>query len=129
MINLLEDLQDEFGLTYLFVAHDLSVVYHISDRIAVMYLGNLVEMGDAENVYRQPAHPYSRALISAVPHPDPGSPKKDRIRLTGEVPTPLNKPSGCPFRTRCWLVREECSVSLPPLEEKQTGQLAACPYS
>ena len=129
VINLLEDLQEEFHLTYLFVAHDLSVVYHISDRIAVMYLGNLVEMGDADKVYREPAHPYSRALISAIPYPDPSSTKTDRIKLTGEVPTPSNKPSGCPFRTRCWLVREECSAALPPLEVKQSGQLAACPYT
>ncbi|MDH3719686.1 MAG: ATP-binding cassette domain-containing protein [Planctomycetota bacterium] len=129
VINLLQDLQDELGLTYLFVAHDLSVVYHISDNIAVMYLGNLVEMGASDPVYRQPAHPYSRALVSAVPRPDPAKDRPDRQRLEGEIPTPLNKPSGCPFRTRCPIAQPQCADDLPPLEEKETGQLAACPYT
>ncbi len=129
VINLLQDLQKEFGLTYLFVAHDLSVVYHISDRIAVMYLGNIVELGDAEAVYHHPAHPYSRALLSAVPQPDPHKTRADRIKLEGEIPTPLAKPSGCPFRTRCPIARDECALKRPPLMRVSTGQLAACPFA
>lgn len=129
VINLLQDLQDEFGLTYLFVAHDLSVVHHISDRIAVMYLGNLVEIGSADAVYLTPAHPYSQALVSAVPRPDPRADRSDRQKLEGEIPTPLNKPSGCPFRTRCPVVVPDCAKSLPPLEEKSHGQQAACPVT
>ena len=129
VINLLQDLQDEFGLTYLFVAHDLSVVYHISDRIAVMYLGSLVEMGEAEAVYKQSAHPYSRALVSAVPRPDPSARREERIHLEGEIPSPLDRPSGCPFRTRCPIVKPECAEEMPTLEVKPTGQLAACPYT
>lgn len=128
VLNLMEDLQQEFGLTYLFVAHNLSVIYHISDRIAVMYLGNLVELGDAEDVYRNPAHPYSQALISAVPQPDPKADRKDRIRLQGEIPTPLNKPSGCPFRTRCPIAKDDCAAQIPKLGLVPSGQLAACPY-
>ena len=128
VINLMEDLQDEFNLTYLFVAHDLSVVYHISDRIAVMYLGSLVEIGDADAVHHHPAHPYSRALISAVPQPEPDA-DRQRVKLTGEIPTPTNKPSGCAFRTRCPMVRDECSTFDPALEVKETGQAAACPYT
>jgi len=129
VINLLQDLQEEFELTYLFVAHDLSVVYHISDRIAVMYLGNMAEIGDADTVYRQPMHPYSRALLSAVPQPDPNRTRPDRVKLKGEIPSPLNKPSGCPFHPRCSLAKESCAEELPPLEKKETGQLAACPYT
>jgi oligopeptide/dipeptide ABC transporter ATP-binding protein len=129
VLNLMMDLQEEFGLTYLFVAHDLSIVYHISDRIAVMYLGNLIEIGDAEAVYKQPAHPYTRALISAVPQPDPRGNRAARTKLEGEVPTPLNKPSGCPFRTRCPLAQPECAKGVPPLLLKPTGQMAACPYT
>lgn len=129
VINLLQDLQEEFDLTYLFVAHDLSVVYHISDRIAVMYLGNMAEIGDADAVYHQPMHPYSRALLSAVPQPDPSHKRPDRIKLKGEIPSPLNKPSGCPFHPRCPIAKESCAVDLPPLEEKESGQLAACPYT
>ncbi len=129
VINLLQDLQDEFALTYLFVAHDLSVVYHISDRIAVMYLGHLVEIGEAEAVYHQPAHPYTRVLLSAVPHPDPHHDYSDATKLRGEVPSPLNKPSGCAFRTRCPLAREECAELIPRLEIQTTGQLAACPFT
>jgi len=128
VINLLQDLQTEFGIAYLFVAHDLSVVHHISHRIAVMYLGNLVEMGPSDTVYQTPSHPYSQALISAVPQPVAGSHRDDRIALEGEIPTPVNKPSGCPFRTRCWLARDECAQALPPLEEKPSGQQAACPW-
>jgi len=129
VVNLLADLQDEFGLTYLFVAHDLSVVHHISDRIAVMYLGDLVEIGEADLVYQQPAHPYSRALLSAVPHPDPRADRTGRIILEGEIPTPLAKPSGCAFRTRCPIAEPACSKEIPPLTPKETGQLAACPYT
>lgn len=129
VLNLMMDLQEEFRLTYLFVAHDLSIVYHISDRIAVMYLGNLIEIGDAEAVYRHPAHPYTRALISAVPQPDPRGNRAARTKLEGEVPTPLAKPSGCPFRTRCPLVRPDCAKAVPPLLLKPTGQRAACPYT
>ncbi|REJ64531.1 MAG: ATP-binding cassette domain-containing protein [Planctomycetota bacterium] len=129
VLNLLADLQEEFDLTYLFVAHDLSVVHHISDRIAVMYLGHLVEIGAADTVYLQPAHPYSRALISAVPEPDPQADRSGRVVLEGEIPSPLAKPSGCAFRTRCPIVRPECAEAVPPLEAKETGQLAACPFS
>ncbi len=129
VINLLQDLQDELGLTYLFVAHDLSVVHHISDRIAVMYLGNLIEIGDADAVYLNPAHPYSRALVSAVPRPDPKSDRSDRQMLEGEIPSPLQKPSGCAFRTRCPLAQSECALTVPLLESKKSGQQAACPLT
>lgn len=129
VINLLQDLQEEFGLTYLFVAHDLSVVYHISNRIAVMYLGNIVEIGSSDNVYRTPAHPYSRALLSAVPQPNPTAGREKRIELTGEIPSPLNKPSGCSFHPRCPIAKPECSAELPPLVAKATGQMAACPFT
>ena len=129
VLNLMQDLQEEFGLTYLFVAHNLSVIYHISDRIAVMYLGNLVEIGDADDVYRNPAHPYSRALISAVPQPIPIRERPERQRLEGEIPTPLNKPTGCAFRTRCPIAVDSCADKTPQLEYKTTGQLAACPHT
>lgn len=128
VINLMEDLQDEFGLSYLFIAHDLSVVEHISDRIAVMYLGNIVEIGAAEEVYFKPTHPYSKALLSAVPIPDPGAVKDNRIVLEGDIPTPLSKPSGCGFRTRCPIARDECSKNIPVLEQKNGAQFVACPY-
>ncbi len=127
VINLLQDLQDEFNLTYLFVAHDLSVVHHISDRIAVMYLGDLVEIGDSDTVYKQPAHPYARALLSAVPHPDPTFERPERVQLRGEIPSPLNKPEGCSFHPRCPIATPECSKQKPKLELKENGQLAACP--
>jgi oligopeptide/dipeptide ABC transporter ATP-binding protein len=127
VINLMQELQEEFGLTYLFVAHDLSVVHHICDRIAVMYLGSLAELGTADQVYRAPVHPYSRALVSAVPQPDPHHRRKDRIRLQGDIPTPLAKPSGCGFRTRCPLARPSCAGSVPPLADVGAGQLVACP--
>ncbi len=127
VINLMQELQEEFGLTYLFVAHDLSVVYHACDRIAVMYLGSLAEIGTADQVYRSPVHPYSRALVSAVPQPDPHRRRKDRIRLQGDIPTPLAKPSGCGFRTRCPLAVEECARTAPPLADVGGGQLVACP--
>jgi oligopeptide transport system ATP-binding protein len=129
VINLLRDLQDEFGLTYLFVAHDLSVVHHISSRIAVMYLGDMAELGDTDAVYHKPAHPYSRALLSAVPQPDPRGRKTKRIQLKGEIPSPLNKPPGCSFHPRCPIARPECGVHIPAMEQKSTGQFAACPYT
>ena len=129
VINLLQDLQEEFGLTYLFIAHDLAVVYHISNRIAVMYLGNVVEIGDGECVYRQPAHPYSRALLSAVPQPDPTAKRQQRITLKGEIPSPLNKPSGCSFHPRCALAQPNCSIEVPLLQKKPAGQMAACPLT
>ena len=128
VINLLQDLQDEFDLTYLFVAHDLSVVYHISDRIAVMYLGNLVELGTADQVYHSPQHPYSQALLSAVPHPDPDSDRTDRIRLKGEIPSPLNKPSGCGFHPRCPIAQPTCDQEVPTLQSISGDHFAACPY-
>lgn len=129
VINLMQDLQNEFGLTYLFIAHDLSVVEHISDRIAVMYLGNIVEIGKSRQVYHNPKHPYSKALLSAVPLPDPQrAGKTQRVILKGDVPTPIAKPSGCGFRTRCPIARPECADNIPPLQDKGDGQMVACPY-
>ena len=128
VINLMEDLQSEFNLSYLFIAHDLSVVRHASDRIAVMYLGHIVEIGPAEAIYHDPQHPYSRALLSAVPRPDPDMNRDRRIHLKGEIPNPLHKPSGCVFRTRCPIARPECAAEVPPLLEK-AGRLVACPWS
>jgi oligopeptide/dipeptide ABC transporter ATP-binding protein len=129
ILNLLSDLQSEFGLTYLFVAHDLNVVHHIADRIAVMYLGNLIEVGTADQVIRNPLHPYTRALLSAVPKPRPRAGARDgRIRLQGEVPNPLMKPSGCAFRTRCPIVRPDCALVPPPLLDHGDGHWVACPY-
>ena len=128
VVNLMQDLQKEFGLSYIFIAHDLSVVRHISDRIAVMYLGNIVEMGEAEKIYTHPMHPYSRALLSAVPRPDPDKGRRARQKLPGDVPNPANKPSGCAFRTRCPIVRPVCADFVPPLEERE-GRLVACPFS
>jgi oligopeptide transport system ATP-binding protein len=127
VINLMQDLQDEFNMSYLFIAHDLSVVEHISDRIIVMYLGNIVEMGKSRDVYHHPRHPYSKALLSAVPLPDPSRKNRKRMVLEGDVPNPLNKPSGCPFRTRCPLAQPSCSETVPPLEEHATGHFVACP--
>jgi len=128
VVNLMDDLQKEFGLSYLFVAHDLSVVYHISQRIAVMYLGSMVEIGSADDVYFNPTHPYTRALISAVPEPDPHRKDKQRIMLEGDIPTPLNKPSGCSFRTRCPIARPDCANAVPPMQSKKSGANVACPY-
>jgi oligopeptide/dipeptide ABC transporter ATP-binding protein len=129
VINLLQELQKEFDLSIMFIAHDLSVVEHISSRIAVMYLGNIVEVGEGREVYHQPIHPYSKALLSAVPLPNPKFRNKERIILKGDVPTPLRKPSGCGFRTRCPIAKPECADFIPSLEEKKPGHTAACPYS
>lgn len=128
VINLMVDLQKEFNLAYIFIAHDLSVVRYISDRIAVMYLGNIVELGDAEQVYTNPQHPYSKALLSAVPEVDPLRKDKNRQILQGDVPSPLAKPSGCGFRTRCPIARPECAQKVPDLVEKKNGSQVACPY-
>ena len=127
VINLLQDLQKEFGFSYVFIAHDLSVVEHISNRIAVMYLGNIVEIGPAHQVYRNPIHPYSQALLSSVPRPDPKR-KKERVLLKGEIPSPAKKPSGCGFRTRCPIAKSDCANQVPPLLSKGNDRLAACPY-
>ena len=127
VINLMQDLQEEFGLTYVFIAHDLSVVEHISHRIAVMYLGNLVEAGDSKDLYNNPVHPYSRALLSAVPLPDPDIRRPDRMALKGEVPSPLAKPSGCAFRTRCPYAEKACAEETPTVTEVEPRHLVACP--
>ncbi|MCD5322269.1 MULTISPECIES: ABC transporter ATP-binding protein [Pontibacillus] len=126
VLNLLKDLQDEFDLTYLFIAHDLSVVDFISDRIGVMYLGKLVEVGDRESIIQNPQHPYTRALLSAVPVPDPRA-KRERIVLEGDLPSPSNPPSGCPFHTRCPFAWERCVNETPQLQTAETtGHTAAC---
>jgi oligopeptide transport system ATP-binding protein len=130
VINLLQDLQEEFNLTYIFIAHDLSVVEHISNRIAVMYLGCMVELGEAQAIYRNPKHPYTKALLEAVPLPDPDRVKtKDRKLLQGDVPSPIAKPSGCAFRTRCPIAREECAKSVPEYRTLADGRQVACPYA
>lgn len=127
VINLMMDIQKEFDVSFLFIAHDLSVVEHISDKIAVMYLGNLVEFGKAGQIYHHPRHPYSRALLSAVPIPDPKQKERERIVLKGDVPTPMNKPSGCSFRTRCPLVEQSCADKIPKLETHALDHWVACP--
>ena len=127
IINLLESLQEQYDLTYLFIAHDLSVVRHISDRVAVMYLGHIVELAERNEIYTNPVHPYTQALLSAVPIPDPvADAQRERILLTGEVPSPLNPPSGCVFHTRCPIATEECSRVVPELREVQSGHWSAC---
>ena len=127
IINLLQELQEQFGLTYLLIAHDLSVVRHISDRVAVMYLGRLMELAPCDDLYEDPQHPYTRALLSAVPVPDPGVEEvRERIVLQGDIPSPQNPPQGCVFHTRCPLAIDECRAAVPPLKETSPGHWAAC---
>ena len=127
VINMFDELQDEMDLTYLFIAHDLLVVRHISDRIAVMYLGKLVELADAKTIYERPLHPYSKSLMSAVPVPDPKVARANqRVVLHGDIPSPLNAPSGCPFRTRCPYACDACAEAMPELKELAPGHFVAC---
>jgi len=125
VLNILKDLQAEFGLTYLFVAHNLSVVEHISQRVAVMYLGKMVELADRDEMFRNPLHPYTQALLSAIPIPDPKV-RRERIILTGDVPSPLNPPSGCRFHPRCPVAMDQCKVEEPAFKEITPGHWAAC---
>ena len=126
VLNLLETLKRDLGLTMLFISHDLAVVKHVSDRVAVMYLGRLCELADAESIYTAPRHPYTRTLLAAVPEPDPEAPPRVVAMVPGELPSPVNPPSGCPFRTRCPRASDTCAAVMPPLEETAPGQFVAC---
>ncbi|HBZ77141.1 MAG TPA: peptide ABC transporter ATP-binding protein [Clostridiales bacterium] len=127
VINMFDELQAKMGLTYLFIAHDILVVRHISDRIAVMYLGKMVELADSKEIYEHSLHPYTKSLMSAVPQPDPKIARANkRIVLSGDIPSPLNAPSGCPFRTRCAYAKECCAESMPELKEVSSGHFVAC---
>ncbi len=127
VINMFDELQEKLGLTYLFIAHDLLVVRHISDRIAVMYLGKMIELADSKEIYDRPLHPYSQSLISSVPVPDPNIARNNkRIVLEGDIPSPLNAPSGCPFRTRCRFATDKCAESMPEFKEVEPGHFVAC---
>ena len=129
VLNLLKDLQAQFGLTYLFIAHNLAAIRHVSDRVAVMYLGHIAELGSSDDVYSTPQHPYTIALLSASPEPNPEIEKtRKRIILTGDVPSPVNPPSGCPFHPRCWKAQQICREVYPTLEQKRPGQFASCHF-
>lgn len=131
VVNLLQKVRDELGIAFLFIAHDLAVVRHFSERVAVMYLGKVVEVGDRDSLYNRPRHPYTHALLSAVPEADIDSAKKERIRLSGDVPSPIMPPSGCRFRTRCWKAQDKCATEEPPLVQisgNKQGHLTACHF-